>query len=101
LSRPKGSKNTPIDSKKMESESDIELPDEVVLQIKKKVADEVTKDIPYVVCFGNTISELMTEVDRAMMFFYVCQGGVSVTNYRGLDGNIVMVYCQAMVRREG
>jgi hypothetical protein len=29
---------------------------------------------------------------------YVCQGGVSITNYRGLDGNIVFVYCQAMVK---
>ena len=31
---------------------------------------------------------------------YAPQGGVSVTNYRGLDGKIVMVYCQALVRKE-
>ena len=31
---------------------------------------------------------------------YVCQGGVSVTNYRANDGSIIMVYCQALVRKE-
>ena len=31
---------------------------------------------------------------------YICQGGVSVTNYRANDGSIVMVYCQALVRKD-
>jgi hypothetical protein len=60
-------------------------------------------DIPaYLVVQANDIDSL-NQVVRAEMacYKYECQGGVSVTNYRGLDGNIVMVYCQAMVRREG
>jgi hypothetical protein len=30
---------------------------------------------------------------------YECQGGVSVTNYRADNGSIVMVYCQALVKK--
>jgi hypothetical protein len=55
----------------------------------------------YLVVQANDIDSL-NQVVRAEMacYKYVCQGGVSVTNYRGLDGKIVMVYCQAMVRKE-
>jgi hypothetical protein len=43
---------------------------------------------------------LSDSVNRHLAIGYECQGGVSVTNYRANDGSIVMVYCQAMVRRD-
>ena len=46
----------------------------------------------------NALGEL---VINALQYDTVPLGGVSVTNYRALDGSISMVYCQAMVRREG
>jgi len=55
----------------------------------------------YVVVSGSTKDELQEHVKHwNIEGGYECQGGVSVTNYRGLDGNIVMVYCQAMIRKE-
>ena len=55
----------------------------------------------YRVCHAQILPDLIVLVEANIELGYQCQGGVSVTNYRGLDGKIVMVYCQAMVRREG
>jgi len=60
------------------------------------------EEIPaYLVIQANNIDSLNRIVRAEIACYnYICQGGVSVTNYRGLDGNIVMVYCQAMIRKE-
>ena len=69
---------------------------------KTIVATNETKDInspKYRVEYSHSIEGLETLVSM-FLSDYVCQGGVSVTNYRALDGSIVMVYCQGMVKRE-
>jgi hypothetical protein len=54
----------------------------------------------YFILTENNIYGLGIMVRQQLENGYVCQGGVSVTNYRALDGKIVMVYCQAMIRKE-
>jgi hypothetical protein len=54
----------------------------------------------YRVCHAQILPDLIVLVEANIELGYQCQGGVSVTNYRGLDGNIVMVYCQAMIKKE-
>jgi hypothetical protein len=67
----------------------------------EKIIKQITEDYEYVICEANNKNDLAIMVRESMRDLnYVCQGGVSVTNYRGLDGNIVMVYAQAMVRRD-
>ena len=60
--------------------------------------NETINGYTIVTCFDSValIDMVMSWIDGG----YQPLGGVSVTSYRGLDGNIVMVYCQAMVRRE-
>lgn len=55
---------------------------------------------PYSILEANSRSLLEDHVAWAMDSGYVCQGGVSVTNYRANDGSIVMVYCRGMIRKE-
>ena len=69
---------------------------------KTIVATSETKDIispKYRVEYSHSIEGLETLVSM-FLSDYVCQGGVSVTNYRALDGSITMVYCQAMIRKD-
>jgi len=54
----------------------------------------------YRVCHAQILPDLIVLVEANIELGYQCQGGVSVTNYRGLDGKIVMVYAQAMVKRD-
>ncbi len=54
----------------------------------------------YILVEHKSIGLLVDDIISRINYGYVCQGGVSVTNYRGLDGKIVMVYCQALVRKE-
>ena len=60
--------------------------------------NETIKDYTVVTCFdmGGLIDMVMSWVDAG----FTPQGGVSATNYRANDGNIVMVYCQAMIRKD-
>jgi hypothetical protein len=53
----------------------------------------------YIILQENTPDMLIRHVIGMCMSDFEPLGGVSVTNYRGLDGKIVMVYCQAMVRK--
>ena len=58
-------------------------------------------DKKYKMLIGCSKDDLSNQVNIFLDTGYECQGGASVTNYRALDGSIVMVYVQAMVRREG
>ena len=63
--------------------------------------EDVIQDYKYrVITFYNLI-EFEKIINEWIKCGYECQGGVSVTNYRANDGSIVMVYVQAMVKREG
>jgi len=57
-------------------------------------------ELDYIVLTESTPLLLVDSVIRYMRDGMVCQGGVSVTNYRADNGSIVMVYCQALVRKE-
>jgi hypothetical protein len=89
MSRPKGSKNAPVK---------FEAP---VTTLNEDVKYIQTVDEKYIIMTNPTLSTIQMAVNIKIDQGYVCQGGVSVTNYRGLDGNIVMVYAQAMVKCEG
>ncbi|MFA5208288.1 MAG: hypothetical protein WC428_06625 [Candidatus Paceibacterota bacterium] len=89
MSRPKGSKNAPVDVKKGNN----------IIDTIEKLKDHQYGE--YRICHANDVLDIVELVEANINLGYQPQGGVSVTNYRGLDGNIVMVYCQAMVRREG
>jgi hypothetical protein len=99
MSRPKGSKNNvptnPISC-------GINPGDVMRFREEQEKSAPIKTDPKYIILADYAShSELMKVVDWWIDYGYVCQGGVSVTNYRGLDGNIVMVYAQAMVKREG
>lgn len=87
MGRPKGSKNR-----------------EIITDTADENIDECEHDEDYckpqyiIVQHGTQIG--LQSMICALINDYICQGGVSITNYRGLDGNIVMVYAQAMVRRD-
>ena len=65
-----------------------------------KLKEWKAPELDYIILTENTPLLLVDSVIRYMREGMVCQGGVSVTNYRGLDGKIVMVYCQAMIRKD-
>ena len=71
---------------------------------KTKVIEEkpLTKEtLPkYEIAIGYGEGAFTQVVNGLLDFGYVCQGGVSVTNYRANDGRIEFVYCQAMIRKE-
>jgi len=78
-----------------------ELLQNEIEQTRQKDINKITEDYEYVICESNNKNDLAIMVRESMRNLnYICQGGVSVTNYRGLDGKIVMVYCQAMIRKE-
>jgi len=101
MSRKAGTPNKPksIDVSQFNKEL---IQNEIEQKFVRGIKEEKqTKDIPeYLVVQTNDIDSL-NQVVRAEMacYKYQCQGGVSVTNYRGLDGNIVMVYCQALIKK--
>jgi hypothetical protein len=96
MPRPKGSKNVTVEQKFVHGIKEEVYPDIVGAQ-----KDQI-QYAKYLFLKENDPALLMAHVNNfCMNLGYQCQGGVSVTNYRGLDGNIVMVYAQAMVRREG
>jgi hypothetical protein len=70
------------------------------VEVKQEVIPEKTVFPKYEIAIGYGEGSFKQVVNALFDFGYVCQGGVSVTNYRGLDGKIVMVYCQAMIRKE-
>ena len=81
-----------------------ELIEDEIIKLKTKIRQETT---PYYEKKYLLIhSENETLFHEVMNTFleshsnYVCQGGVSVTNYRADNGSIVMVYCQALVKKE-
>lgn len=104
MSRPKGSKNAPAKLTNppkfdpfggaVEVKQDLSEINEIVKTGNYEIEHSFGN---YVICTGKTPDELQTTVN-ILLKEYQCHGGVSVTNYRGLDGNIVMVYCQALIR---
>jgi len=96
MPRPKGSKNKEYTV----------LPDDVTINATRdrvnpstieKIAELTTYDT-YVILESYYKDDLAVDVQGAMDAGYQCQGGVSITNYRGNDGNIVFVYAQAMAQ---
>ena len=78
---------------------------------KELIEDEIRKSkievkqedilVYYWVASSENLNELSRMVDIAIKSgTSLPQGGVSVTNYRANDGSIVMVYCQALVRKD-
>jgi len=112
MSRPKGSKNVDVSSfnkeliqneirKANSNKFEVKQEERFIHGIKEEIQKEVMRDMPYLIIEENNKNDLRLSVANCKNTLgYVEQGGVSVTNYRGLDGNIVMVYCQAMVRKE-
>jgi len=102
MSRPKGSKNVDVSSFNKELiQDEIRKASASKVEVKQEVIPEKTVLPKYEIAIGYGEGAFTQVVNTLFDFGYICQGGVSVTNYRGLDGNIVMVYCQAMVKCEG
>lgn len=82
-------------------------PKEQSIDCYKATATITTNTLPidekhkYFILTENNVYGLGIMVRQQLENGYECQGGVSVTNYRADNGSIVMVYCQAMVKREG
>jgi hypothetical protein len=76
--------------------------DKFEVKQEKNIADEFKGllEYPYSVLEAKSRKLLEDLVTWAMDSGYVCQGGVSVTNYRADNGSITMVYCQAMIRKD-
>ena len=75
----------------------------------KPKVEYLIKDIPvttlnepdnYIILHISSVEVLCDAVNRYLTNGYECQGGASVTNYRADNGSIVMVYCQALVRKD-
>ena len=68
----------------------------------KEIVKQMSEDFQpgYIFLQSEKPDALILHVN-GMLEIYQPLGGVSVTNYRADNGSIVMVYCQAMVRREG
>jgi len=93
MSRPKGSKNFGyVKATVTETEESFEPLNNVEVKQEEKA--------PKYICVEAQTDVVLEQLVNALIDKYDCQGGVSVTNYRGLDGNIVMVYAQAMIRKE-
>ena len=81
-------------------------PKEQSIDCYKATATITTNTLPidekpkYFMLTGYKLDRFNDDVNLWIKDGYVCQGGASVTNYRALDGSIVMVYCQGMVKRE-
>jgi hypothetical protein len=56
-------------------------------------------ELDYIILSENNQLSLVDSVIRYMREGMACQGGVSVTCYRDVNG-IEFVYCQAMIRKE-
>ena len=103
MSRKAGTPNKPkVTSHPMGELDTVDEPREVATKYENPI-DQRQHDIPvfYWIVSSTDIKDLMYTVDVQMTAGALPQGGVSVTNYRALDGSITMVYCQAMVKREG
>jgi hypothetical protein len=107
MSRKAGTPNKPkVTSHPMGELDTVDEPREVATKYENPIegvllsTNDIVKD--YVILENNKWYDLEKQVKGLLDngAEWVCQGGVSVTNYRGLDGKIVMVYCQALVRKE-
>ena len=97
MSRPKGSKNVNVSSFNKEL-----LQDEIRKASVSKVEAKQEEPIYAVYCFleESDPGVLISKVNNfCMNLGWQCQGGVSVTCYRDVNG-IEFVYAQAMIRKE-
>jgi len=78
-------------------------PQEIINRMKQKESDRIALHEKYsdgYIILARSLSDDLSDcVSGYLMRGYECQGGVSVTNYRANDGNIVMVYCQALIKK--
>jgi hypothetical protein len=104
MSRQKGTPNKPKVEKLAASQVGVTFTEKQKETIKEIVSKQGTEirliNSKYIIVKSNDNFDLEDMVIAEIEQSYVCQGGVSVTNYRADNGNIVMVYCQGMIRKE-
>ena len=93
MTRGKGSKNKPKEPITFDAPV-------TTLNEDVKFVQKVDEKLPYRVITGNSDNQIIDHVNWWKQRGYIEQGGVSVTNYRADNGSIVMVYCQALVKKE-
>ncbi len=95
MSRPKGSKNAPVERKFVHGIKEETYPD-----IAGAPKDQI-QYAKYLFLKENDPALLTAHVNNfCMNLGWQCQGGVSVTCYRDVNG-IEFVYCQALIRKNG
>ena len=102
MSRKAGTPNKPKETSRPMGELDtVDEPREVATKYENPIEGNVNKDFQpgYIITQSDKPDALIMHVNGFIEIGYQCQGGISVTSWRDVNG-IEYLYSQAMVRKE-